>query len=121
MHGPGTSSLLTFSVKAKPPTSIASDQNSRIAELLLLWFSSLNDWNGAQRWNPSIDSGQAFGTTGTGRGIKPQRYFVGRRIVRHMCEVGLLSKPRPSSGCLKLRPTMSMNGSQLTTALGSKE
>ena len=61
MHGFDTSSLLTFSVKAKPPTSIASDQNSRIAELLLLWFSSLNDlndWNGAQRWNPSIVSGQ---------------------------------------------------------------
>src|SRR4029077_19814543 len=31
-----------------------------------------------------------------------QRYFVGRRIVRHMCEAGLLSKPKPSSGCLKL-------------------
>ena len=56
------------------------------------------------------------------RGIKvPQRYFVGRRIVRHMCETGLLSKPKPSSGCLKLRPTMSVKGSQLTTALGSKE
>jgi hypothetical protein len=99
-------------------------ESSRIAVLLPLWFSSsngLNDWNGAQRWNPSIDSGQAFGTTGTGRGIKRQRYFVGRRIVRHMCEVGLLSKPKPSSGCLKLRPTMSMKGSQLTTALGSKE
>src|SRR4029450_3373930 len=104
-------------------------ESSRIAVLLPLWFSSsngLNDWNGAQRWNPStgsgqapsIDSGQAFGTTGTGRGIKRQRYFVGRRIVRHMCEVGLLSKPKPSSGCLKVRPTMSMKGSQLTTAVG---
>ena len=50
-----------------------------------------------------------------------QRYFVGRRMVRHMCEAGVLSKPKPSFGCLKLRPTMSMKGSQLTTALGSKE
>ena len=33
--------------------------------------------------------------------IPPQRYFVGRRMVRHMCAVGLLSKPKPSSGCLK--------------------
>ena len=42
--------------------------------------------------------------------LSSQRYFVGRRMVRHMCATGLLSKPRPSSGCLKLRPTMSMNG-----------
>ena len=27
--------------------------------------------------------------------------------MRHMCAVGLLSKPKPSFGCLKLRPTMS--------------
>jgi hypothetical protein len=38
--------------------------------------------------------------------------------VRHMCAVGLLSNPKPSAGCLKLSPTMSMKGSQLTHSVG---
>src|SRR5579871_2076119 len=32
---------------------------------------------------------------------------VGQRIVRHICAEGLLSRPRPSFGCLKLPPMMS--------------
>ena len=44
----------------------------------------------------------------------------GHRIVRHICADGLLSKPRPSFGCLKLRPMMSTKSSRLTFALGSK-
>ena len=44
----------------------------------------------------------------------------GLAIVRHMCATGLLSLPRPSFGCLKWRPMMSMNGSIDTTAFGSK-
>src|SRR6202035_4086450 len=44
----------------------------------------------------------------------------GRAMVRHMWATGLLSLPRPSLGCLKWRPTMSTNGSTVTTALGSK-
>jgi hypothetical protein len=50
--------------------AIASDQrrpfkNSRIVQWFLFGFSlssDLNDWNGAQRWNASMDSGQALGT-----------------------------------------------------------
>jgi hypothetical protein len=30
-------------------------------------LNDLNDWNGAQRWNPSTNAGQAIGT---GRNIK---------------------------------------------------
>src|SRR5262245_33765315 len=45
----------------------------------------------------------------------------GRAMVRHMWALGLLSKPRPSFGCLKWRPMMSMNGSIETLAFGSNE
>jgi tripartite-type tricarboxylate transporter receptor subunit TctC len=48
------------------------------------------------------------------------RNFVGQMMVRHMCAVGLPSKPRPSFGCLKLRPTTSVNSSRLTRTAGSK-
>src|SRR5262245_32859176 len=46
---------------------------------------------------------------------------VGHISVRHMCDDGVLSKPSPSFGCLKLRPMMSMKSSRLTLALGSNE
>ena len=46
---------------------------------------------------------------------------VGHISVRHMCDDGELSKPSPSFGCLKWRPTMSTKSSRLTVALGSNE
>src|SRR5262249_54349280 len=46
---------------------------------------------------------------------------VGQRIVRHICAEGLLSRPRPSFGCLKFRPMMSTKSSRLTLAFGSNE
>jgi len=49
------------------------------------------------------------------------RYFVGRINVRHICATGLLSKPSPSFGCLKLRPITSVNSSSSTTTSGSNE
>ena len=56
------------------------------------------------------------------RGNRPMgyRYFVGHMIVRHMWAAGLESKPRPSLGCLKFRPTTSVNSSSSTFTLGSK-
>src|SRR5262245_22972728 len=44
----------------------------------------------------------------------------GMAIARHIWATGLLSFPRPSFGFLKCRPTMSMNGSIVTTTPGSK-
>jgi hypothetical protein len=61
---------------------------------------------------------------GKGEGASDQiryRKRVGQFRVRHMCEAGVLSKPKPSFGCLKLRPMMSVNSSRSTTASGSKE
>src|SRR6478735_525855 len=52
---------------------------------------------------------------------KPHKNRVGHKIVRHICAEGLLSRPRPSLGCLKLRPMMSTKSSRLTLALGSNE
>src|SRR5262249_35843673 len=49
------------------------------------------------------------------------RYFVGHMMVRHMWAAGLASKPRPSLGCLKFRPTTSVNSSSCTCTLGSNE
>jgi hypothetical protein len=49
------------------------------------------------------------------------RNRLGHSMVRHMCADGLLSRPRPSFGCLKLRPMMSVKSSRLTLALGSNE
>ena len=46
---------------------------------------------------------------------------VGHISVRHMCDDGVLSRPRPSFGCLKLRPMMSTKSSRSTLALGSNE
>ena len=37
------------------------------------------------------------------------RKLCGQIMVRHMCATGELSKPRPSSGCLKCLPMMSVN------------
>src|SRR5437867_3658108 len=48
------------------------------------------------------------------------RYLVGHMMVRHMWADGLSSKPRPSSGCLKCRPTTSVNSSSSTCTSGSK-
>lgn len=48
------------------------------------------------------------------------RYRVGHMTVRHMCADGLSSRPSPSSGCLKFRPTMSVNSSSSTCTSGSK-
>src|SRR5712692_8376387 len=48
------------------------------------------------------------------------RYFVGHMMVRHMCADGLASKTSPSLGCLKVRPTMSVNSSSCTCTPGSK-
>ena len=47
--------------------------------------------------------------------------LVGRIRVRHMCATGLLSKPSPSLGCLKLRPITSVKSSRSTTTSGSNE
>jgi len=62
---------------------------------------------------------------GPWRGVRHGRWFYngrsGKIIVRHMCDDGLLSQPRPSFGCLKCRPMISMNGSIDTCALRSKE
>src|SRR5262245_45094338 len=52
---------------------------------------------------------------------RPHRNRVGHKIVRHICADGLLSRPRPSYGCLKLRPMMSTKSSRLTLAFGSNE
>src|SRR5262249_809271 len=52
---------------------------------------------------------------------QPHKNRVGHISVRHMCDDGVLSKPSPSFGCLKLRPMMSTKLSRLTTALGSNE
>src|SRR5262249_38335501 len=49
------------------------------------------------------------------------RNLLGRIKVRHICATGLWSKPRPSSGCRKLRPITSVNSSSSTTTSGSKE
>src|SRR5205814_751220 len=49
-----------------------------------------------------------------------QRYFVGIMMVRHMCAEGLASQPSPSFGCLKWRPTTSVNSSSSTLTFGSK-
>ena len=49
------------------------------------------------------------------------RNRVGHISVRHICADGELSKPRPSFGCLKLRPMMSTKSSRLTLAFGSNE
>ena len=46
---------------------------------------------------------------------------VGHISVRHIWADGELSKPSPSLGCLKLRPTMSTKSSRLTLAFGSNE
>ena len=48
-------------------------------------------------------------------------FGVGQIIVRHIWATGLPSKPRPSFGCLKLRPMMSSKSSSSTWTLGSKE
>src|SRR5262245_38872103 len=45
----------------------------------------------------------------------------GHIMVRHMCDAGELSKPRPSSGWRKLRPTMSTKSSRFTFMFGSNE
>ena len=49
------------------------------------------------------------------------RNRVGHIMVRHMCADGLLSRPSPSLGCLKLRPMMSTKSPRLTLAFGSNE
>ena len=49
------------------------------------------------------------------------RNRFGHIMVRHMCDDGELSKPRPSSGWRKLRPTMSTKSSRFTFMFGSNE
>src|SRR5438105_14065805 len=49
-----------------------------------------------------------------------KRYFVDIMMVRHMCAEGLASQPSPSFGCLKWRPTTSVNSSSSTVTFGSK-
>ena len=49
------------------------------------------------------------------------RKRFGHIMVRHMCDDGELSKPRPSSGWRKLRPTMSTKSSRFTFMFGSNE
>ena len=51
----------------------------------------------------------------------PYKNRVGHISVRHMCDDGVLSRPRPSFGCLKLRPMMSTKSSRSTLASGSNE
>ncbi len=53
--------------------------------------------------------------------IRAQRKFRGQNIDRHICATGELSKPKPSFGWRKWRPTMSVKISRSTFALGSKE
>ena len=53
--------------------------------------------------------------------FRPYKYFVGQLIVRHMWADGESSKPRPSFGCLKLRPMTSVNSSSSTLSVGSNE
>src|SRR5215475_6370531 len=64
-----------------------------------------------------IRSGSKSASPRPARGYK---YFVGHMIVRHMCAEGLASQPRPSFGCLKLRPMTSVNSSSSTRTVGSK-
>ena len=61
----------------------------------------------------------ALGHGADGQGLNIYRNRVGHMMVRHMCADGLLSKPRPSFGCLKWRPMMSTKSSRLTLASGS--
>ena len=49
------------------------------------------------------------------------RKLLGQIIVRHMWATGEPSKPRPSAGWRKWRPTTSSNSAKSTTAAGSKE
>ena len=51
----------------------------------------------------------------------PRKNRVGHISVRHMCDDGVLSRPSPSFGCLKLRPMMSTKSSRSTLASGSNE
>ncbi len=53
--------------------------------------------------------------------LRSHKNRVGHIRVRHICADGELSKPRPSSGCLKLRPMMSTKSLRSTLALGSNE
>src|SRR5208283_1306868 len=48
-----------------------------------------------------------------------QRKFLGQIIARHIWATGELSKPKPSFGCRKWRPTISVNTSRSTVVLGS--
>ena len=50
---------------------------------------------------------------------KAEQNRVGQLIVRHMWAEGLSSKPRPSFGWRKWRPTMSVNSSSSTCTFGS--
>ena len=49
------------------------------------------------------------------------RKLFGQIIVRHMCATGDPSKPNPSVGCSKFRPTMLENSSNSTVTFGSNE
>ena len=58
---------------------------------------------------------------GAQAGPAGQRKLFGQIIVRHMCATGEPSKPSPSPGCRKFRPTTSSNSSKSTAAFGSNE
>jgi Tripartite tricarboxylate transporter family receptor len=73
------------------------------------------------RWGKGRDPG-GIGGDGVRLAVTNRhKNRVGHINVRHMCDDGVLSKPKPSFGCLKWRPMMSVKSSRLTTALGSNE
>ena len=77
-----------------------------------------------QRTRQPPSGGGHVRRTMTAKGVATSdahRNFVGRISVRHICATGLLSKPSPSFGCLKLRPMISVNSSSSTTTSGSNE
>ena len=81
-------------------------------------------WRAADREALLPELAPGAGThVGSNRRPPPIAFYknrVGHMMVRHMWADGLLSQPRPSFGCLKLRPMMSSNWSRLTLAFGSK-
>ncbi len=76
-----------------------------------------------RRTSPVAAAGAAAGAAAAGIrvGGLAHRKLFGQIIVRHMCATGEPSKPSPSAGCLKFRPTTSSNSSNSTTSPGSNE
>ena len=75
------------------------------------------------RIGANSDSGGNVITFADRTGMRTWRYNAlhGRRRVRHMCEAGVLSLPRPSGGWRNCRPMTSSNCPSSTSMSGSNE